>query len=77
MYWPRIRYAIHKEVTNCDTCQNTKGSNVKYGKLPVKEDEEIPWNKLCVDIIGTYVICRNGQKENINIKAVMMIDPVT
>ena len=30
----------------------------KYGKLPAKEAEEIPQNKLCVDIIGPYFITR-------------------
>ena len=24
LYWPNIRYVVHKEVTNCDTCQRTK-----------------------------------------------------
>ena len=33
--------------------------------------------KLCVDIIGTYVIRRKGQKENLNLKPVTTIDPVT
>ena len=58
LYWPDIRYSVRKEVTNCDTCQNIKRSNKKYGKLPAKLAEEVPWNKLCVDIIGPYVIRR-------------------
>ena len=61
-YWSDIRYAVRKEVTNFDTCQRTKGSNIKYGKLPAKESEEIPPNKLCVDIIGYHAIWRKGQK---------------
>ena len=32
--------------------------------------------KICVDIIGTYVIRREGQKENLYLKAVTTIDPV-
>ena len=56
LYWPGIIYAIRKEVTNCDTWQSKKRSNIKYGKLPAQEDEEVPWNKLCVDKIGSYVI---------------------
>ena len=24
LYWPKIRYAVQKEVTNCDTCHHTK-----------------------------------------------------
>ena len=77
LYQPVIRNAVRKYVTNCDTYQRAKLSNKKYGKLPANEDEEIPWNKLCVDIIGTKVIRRKGQKININIKSATMIDPVT
>ena len=62
LYWPGIRYAVRKEVTNCDTWQSKKRSSIKYGKLPAKEAEEIPWNKLSVYIIGTYVIYREGNK---------------
>ena len=51
LYWSGIRYAIRKEVTNFDTFQCTKWPNKKYGKLPAKEAEEIPWNKLCEDLI--------------------------
>ena len=36
LYWPNIRYAVRKEVTNCDTCQRTNRSNKKYDKLPAK-----------------------------------------
>ena len=38
-YWPDIRDDVRKEVTNFDTCQRTKQSNKKYGKLPAKLDE--------------------------------------
>ena len=62
LYWPNIRDYARKEVNNCDTCQRTKRSNKKYGKLTANLDEEIPWNKLCVDLIGLYVILRNGKK---------------
>ena len=42
LYWSGIRYYVRKEVTNCDTCQITKHSNIKYDKLPVKKADEIP-----------------------------------
>ena len=77
LYWIDIRYAVRKEVTNCDTCQRTKRSNKKYGKLTAKLSEEIPRNKLFVDLIGPYVIRRKGRKENLQIGAVTMIDNVT
>ena len=56
LYWPDIRDAVRNEVINCDTCQRKKRSNKKYGILPAKLAEEIPWNKLCVDLIRPYVI---------------------
>ena len=33
--------------------------------------------KICVDLIGPYIILRKGMKENLNLKAVTMIDHVT
>ena len=60
LYWPRIREAIKKEVTDCDTLQRTKRSKIKYDKLPSKEDEETSWNKIYVDIIGPYVNKKKG-----------------
>ena len=77
LYWPDIRYDVQKEVTNCDTCQRTKLSNKKYCKLPVKLAEEIPWIKLYVDLIGTCTIRRKCKNENLHLKVIMIIGPVT
>ena len=77
VYWPGIIDAVLKEVINCDTCQSTKRSNKKHGNLSAKEAEVIPFNKLCVYLIGPYAIRRNVQKENLNLRYVTMIDPVT
>ena len=33
-----------------------KKHNIKYGKLPAKEEKSIPWDKLLVDLIGQYKI---------------------
>ena len=77
MYWPDIRYAVQKEVTNGDILQCTKRPNKKYDKLPAKLAEKIPCNELCVYIIGPYFIRRKGQKGHLHLKSIMMIDPVT
>ena len=77
LYWPSIRTAIRKEVTNFGTYQRKKRSNIKYVKLPSKESVEIPCNKICVYIIGPYSIIRKVNKENLNLKVLIMIDPVT
>ena len=53
-----------------------KTFNKEYDKLPVNMAEETPWNKLCVDLIGPYKICRK-EKYHLILKAVTVIYPVT
>ena len=60
LYWTGKRESFQKEVTNCDTCQRTKRLNIKYSKLPAKEAEEIPQNKLYVDLIVHYGTRKKG-----------------
>ena len=62
IYWPGTIKSVKKEVTNYDTCQRTKLSNIRYGKLTAKEAEEISWKEICGDIIGPYIIRRKEQK---------------
>ena len=56
------------------TISNVQNGQLNYGKLPAKEANEIPWNKLCVDIIGVYVIQRCIPKSNSTVKVVSMIE---
>ena len=75
LYWPNIINAVQKGVPNFDTCQLTKQSNKKSGKLPAKLSEEIPW-KICIYLIGTYFIRIKVKTEKLNLKSITMIDPV-
>ena len=77
MYWTGIRNTVRKEVNNFDTCQCTKQLNIKYGNLTAKEAEEKTWNKLFVHIIGPYIIIIQGKKENLHLKDITTIYPVT
>ena len=43
-------------------CQGAKQPTKIYGKLNTKLSEETPWNKLCVDIIGTYKYIEKGKR---------------
>ena len=45
-------------------------------RLPEKIAETIPWDKLCVDLIGPYQIRRKGLPTLI-CRCVTMIDPAT
>ena len=75
-WWPKLREAVKEFVQTCAICQKTKRKTIKYGKLPPKEAEVLPWDKMCVDLIGPYKIRRKNQPD-LKLKAVTMIDPAT
>ena len=59
----------------CNVCRSLKSSFKKYGKLPPKNPELIPWHTLCIDLIGPYYF---GEKEKqATLHAMTMIDPAT
>ena len=57
-------------------CQKNKRRHKKYGHLPEKEAEAIPWDKMCLDLIGPYII-RRKNKTRLVCRCVTMIDPAT
>jgi hypothetical protein len=70
-----MRNQVTNLVTVCSTCQlNKRKTSKKCGHLPEKEAEERPWDKMCIDLIGPYTICRKGQA-NLICKYVTMMDP--
>jgi Integrase zinc binding domain len=75
-WWKTLREDVQKQCAACDICQRTKVQHVKYGKLPEKEAEGDPWEKLCVDMISPYTIKRRG-KDPLTLWCVTMIDPAT
>lgn len=76
LMWKRMRDDIRKYVSQCQVCQKNKKQTKRYGHLPAKEADAIPWERLCVDLIGEYKIARKGKK-TLKMKAVTMIDPAT
>jgi len=76
LWWPKMRDQITTAVKVCPICQRNKKQRKKYGHLPPKEAEAIPWDKLCVDTIGPYKIRRKGQPD-LTCQCVTMIDPAT
>jgi hypothetical protein len=76
LWWPKMRSHITNYVQKCPLCQRNKRRQKKYGLLPPKEAEAIPWDKLCVDLIGPYTIRRKGSNDLI-CRCVTMIDPAT
>ena len=52
-----------------------KKQRKKYGHLPAKEAEELPWSHVNVDLIGPYLV-RTPMTTHM-LRALTMIDPVT
>jgi hypothetical protein len=77
-YWPKMREQITNDVLTCTICQTQKKQSKKYGLLPKKEAEAMPWDRLCVGLIGPYNIKSKVKGVKIPcLKCVRMIDPAT
>ena len=75
-WWPKMRDHVRQHVKTCPICQRNKRKSKSYGHLPPKEAKVIPWDKLCIDLIGPYKIRRKGQKTLV-CHACTFIDPAT
>ena len=63
--------------TGCNTCHKNKKQNLKYGNLPAKEAQAIPWDRLLVDLIIPYKSIREGYNYPLILKALTIIYPAT
>ena len=79
MTWPNQKSDIEYWVKTCKRCQLAKKKTKKYGKLPAKQTEVIPWHNIQIDCIGPYTVQQTVQGKLIKIKfrALAIIDPVT
>jgi len=74
-YWTNMKQTIKHVCGRCHVCQKTKPKTIKYGKLPEKDPEVIPWQKLCIDLIGPYTIGKGKYASTLH--CLTMIDPAT
>ena len=74
-HWKGMRATIKDVCGRCPTCQLTKRRLRKVGHLPEKEAETIPWETLCIDLIGPYTIGKG--KNQLTLHCLTMIDPAT
>jgi hypothetical protein len=75
MYWKGMRTTIQSLTKSCRSCQVNKRWSQKYGHLPPKTVYTIPWECLCVDLIGPYTL-KGKDNLQIDFMALTMIDPV-
>ena len=78
--WPNIKAHVQEFCRTCEKCQLSKKQHKKYGHLPPKEAEIMPWKHVNVDLIGPYTVrSPKDPKDNEpkQLRALTMIDPVT
>ena len=59
--WKGLHTTVQDVCKKCPTCQRTKTTNQKYGKLPPKQAETNPWDTLCEDLISPLKIPEKGK----------------
>ena len=76
MYWKHMRSTVQSYVKNCKSCQVNKWWSQKYGKLPTKIVTITPWEAVCVNLIGPYMLHSKDGTE-IDFMCLTMIDPAS
>jgi hypothetical protein len=76
MYWKGMRTTIRSLTKSCKSCQINKRRSQKYGHLPPKTIYTIPWECLCVNLIGPYTL-KGKDNLQIDFMALTMINPAS
>ncbi len=76
MYWKGMHTTIWSLTKSCKSCQVNKWRSQKYGHLPPKTVYTIPWECLCVDLIGPYTL-KGKDNLQIDFMALTMINPAS
>jgi len=74
-YWKGMRETIKQVCSKCAVCQLAKPRKSKLGHLPEKQAETVPWNTVCIDLIGPYQVGKGTNQTTLH--AMTMIDPAT
>ena len=78
-YWKGISESCTRVSRACNLCREYKKKNQKYGLLPAKVPETIPWHTLCIDLLGPYTFgTKTPEKDDsVQLHMLTMIDPAT
>jgi hypothetical protein len=76
MYWKGMRSTIRSITKSCRSRQVNKKRKLKYRHLPSKIVITIPWQVLCVDLIGPYTL-KGKDGTVIDVVALTMVNPTT
>ena len=75
--WKKMRSTVQHVCQHCKACQLNKPKLRKLGHLPPKIPEEIPWERLCIDLVGPYTVGDKKKENEATLHCLTMIDPVT
>ena len=75
--WSKMCSTVQQVCQCCKACQLNKPKLRKLGHLPPKIPEEIPSERLCIDLVGPYTIGDKKKKNEATLHCLTMIDPVT
>jgi Integrase zinc binding domain len=75
--WRGMRKTVEDVCGKCQSCQLQKPKLKRLGHLPPKLLEEIPWERLCIDLVGPYTIGSKEKSDVATLHCLTMIDPVT
>jgi hypothetical protein len=76
IYWKGMQTTIRSITKSCKSRQVNKRCTLKYGHLPSKIVISIPWEALCVDLVGPYTL-KGKDSSAIDFMALTMINPVS
>ena len=74
--WPDIVSETKYHVKMCVEWQTQKKTKTKYGHVLPKVAESTPWEVLCVDLVGPYMVTLENKTEHV-LHAMTFIDPAT
>jgi len=72
-----MKAAVERFCKRCPTCQLYKNKKENYGHLPPKEAEVLPWEQVCIDLVGPYTIGNKANSDERTLHCLTMIDPAT
>jgi len=75
--WTGMKAAVERFCKRCPTCQLYKNKKENYGHLPPKEAEVLPWEQVCIDLVGPYTIGNKANSDERTLHCLTMIDPAT
>ena len=74
--WKGMRKTVTDVCKRCGSCQLNKTKPLRVGQLPEKEAETVPWERVCIDLIGPYTIGEESGNTT-TLHCLTMIDPAT